>query len=359
MFKVSQHHEYAYRRRLRRRPPQLSKIDILKASVKTVSKEYCQESSICGLKHLVDDTTPFIERLVWIIMLVVSVGCSIALVQITFNKFYSAPLVTTQLPDGIPVDNIIFPAVGLCTNNRISKQAVSELAKSLLKEERNKQYNENEMMTLLAGLGQLYGMSMNVNNVSPIALHNALGEYDVHELMRKLQFSDAYDFPDSPSGSFAMQIVSPSVQVSASFTKASRDIQHVPISLRKCRFYDESSFLSFYTYSDCMLKCRMLFLLDRCNCTPFNMPKINTARTCNMKDVQCLKLYYSQSIAVQPINVETVPEELELNLVNGGIDCPMCYPTCSKTTYGYDFNNVVIYPEFLNTVPDSDRDDWL
>lgn len=64
-------------------------------------------------------------------MLVVGLGCSVALVWMTFNKFYSAPLVTTQLPDGIPVDNIIFPAVGLCTNNRISKQAVSELAKSL------------------------------------------------------------------------------------------------------------------------------------------------------------------------------------------------------------------------------------
>lgn len=35
----------------------------------------------------------------------------------------------------------------------------------------------------------------------------------------QLQFSDAYDFPDSPSGSFAMQIVSPSVQVNIHFLK--------------------------------------------------------------------------------------------------------------------------------------------
>lgn len=55
-----------------------------------------------------------------------------------------------------------------------------------LKEERNKQYNESEMMTLLTGLGQLYGMSININNVSSIALHEALGQYDVHELMRKV-----------------------------------------------------------------------------------------------------------------------------------------------------------------------------
>ncbi|XP_049694451.2 sodium channel protein Nach isoform X1 [Helicoverpa armigera] len=459
MDRISQNYEFEYRRRLRRKAPEPDRLDILKASIKTVSKEYCEESSICGLKHLVDDNTPFVERIIWIVTLVVGLICSISLVWLTFDKYYSAPLVTTQLPEGTPVNKIIFPAVGICTNNRISKRAATELARKLLKAERNQNYTEEEMMSLLYGLGQLYGLgAVNFYNVSPLELHHALGEYDVHELMQsltprcedllvrcvwnteprkcldlfdfrltmngycctfnylrphdtifenvtnssrntdmyrygnksffdfdqglkvllrlnesddffyniplqgaQLQFSDAYDFPDSPSGSFAMQIISPNVQMSvmvtASLTEASRDIQHVPIKLRKCRFYDESSYLPFYTYSDCMLKCRMHFLLDNCNCTPFNMLKMTNARTCNMKDVPCLRSYYSQSIAVRPI-VDHVPPELELDAVNGGIDCPMCNPTCSKTAYSYDFNNVVIYPEYLNTVPDSERDEW-
>lgn len=92
---------------------------------------------------------------------------------------------------------------------------------------------------------------------------------------------------------FSLQMT---VMVSASFTEASRDIQHVPIKLRKCRFYDESTYLPFYTYSDCMLKCRMFFLLKHCNCTPFNMPKIPAERTCNMEDVPCLRTYYCKFI---------------------------------------------------------------
>ncbi|XP_063825535.1 pickpocket protein 28-like [Ostrinia nubilalis] len=148
------------------------------------------------------------------------------------------------------------------------------------------------------------------------------------------------------------------VSVTASFTEASRDIQHVPVKLRQCLFYDESPYLPFYTHSDCMLKCRMLFLLENCNCTPFNMPKMIHARTCDMRDVACLRMYYAQSITVRP-NVEEVPPELELDNVGGGINCPMCYPTCSKTAYNYYFNNINIYPEMLNSVPDSDRDDWL
>lgn len=35
--------------------------------------------------------------------------------------------------------------------------------------------------------------------------------------MSQLQFSDAYDFPDAPSGSFSMQIISPNVQVNCCY----------------------------------------------------------------------------------------------------------------------------------------------
>nr|XP_026492221.1 pickpocket protein 28-like isoform X2 [Vanessa tameamea] len=178
----------------------------------------------------------------------------------------------------------------------------------------------------------------------------------------QLQFSDAYDFPDAPSGSFAMQIVNPSVEmvvfVTASFTEASRDIQHVPTKLRQCLFYDESSYLPFYTHSDCLLKCRMLFLLAKCKCTPFNMPKMVNNRTCDIRDIPCLKIYNAQSTTVRP-NVDMISPELELDMVGGGINCPMCYPSCSKTAYSYDFMNTKIWPDYMNTVPDGDRMDWL
>ncbi|XP_072949205.1 uncharacterized protein [Epargyreus clarus] len=437
-----------------------NKIETLKQSVKTVSKEYCAESSICGLKHLVDENTPCIERVIWIITLIGALIFSVTLVWITFRKYYRAPLVTTQMPEGVFVSNIIFPAVGICTNNRISKQAVTNLARKLLKEERNSKYNEKEMLSLLFGLGMLYNFQpINDKSVQPMQLHRALGDYDVNELMRsltpscedlllrcswnekpmncsdlfdfrltmngycctfnylresditfikdnagsrgtdmykygnkstfdfdqglkvlmrlnesddfyynmplqgaQLQFSDAYDFPDAPSGSFAMQIISPNVQmtvlVTASFTEASRDIQHIPVKLRQCLFYDESPYLPFYTHSDCLLKCRMLFLFENCNCTPFNMPKMVNMRTCDMRDMPCLRIFNIQSMTVRP-PVDPIPPELEMHLAGGGIRCPMCYPSCSKTAYNYDFNNVNIYSDYLNSISDKDRIDWL
>ncbi|CAG4982990.1 unnamed protein product [Parnassius apollo] len=432
MYSNSQLYRRGYRRKAKP-----NELNIIKESAKAVGKEYCIEASINGLKHLVDDNTSWLER-----------------------KYYRAPLVTTQMPEGISVSKIIFPAVGICTNNRISKRATTELARKLLKEERNKMYDAEEMLSLLVGLGSFYNIDpMDDDVVRPMQLHRALGEYDVNELIQsltphcedillrcawnqqpkncsdvfdfrltmngycctfnylrgtddmfmdstestrstdmleygnkssfdfdqglkillllnedddfyyniplqgaQLQLSDIYDFPDAPSGSFSMQIISPNVQmtvmVTASLTVASRDIQHVPVKLRQCLFYDESPYLPYYTYSDCMLKCRMSFLLANCNCTPFNIPKMANTRTCDMRDIPCLRIYYAQSITVRP-NIDQIPVELEMNTVDEGISCPMCYPTCSKTAYNYDFNNVKIYPEYLNTVQDTDRVDWL
>lgn len=73
----------------------------------------------------------FFIRVIWVIVLIIALICSISLVWVTFDKYYSAPLVTTQMPEGISVSKIIFPAVGICSNNRISKRAVTELARDL------------------------------------------------------------------------------------------------------------------------------------------------------------------------------------------------------------------------------------
>ncbi|CAG9102265.1 unnamed protein product [Plutella xylostella] len=450
------------RRRLPRRhaAPRSSKHLVLE-SIKGISKEYCAESSICGLKHLVDVNIPYFERVIWAVTMVGALICSVSLVWMTFTRYYMAPLVTTQVPEGISVSEIIFPAVGICSTNRISKRAVTELAKDLLQEPRNKEYNESEMMSMLLGLGQLYDLQMisSATLSDPEQLHDILGDYDTKTLMRNLtptceslllrcswnekamncselfdfrmtmngycctfnylrdseefddrdnndrnidsynfgnkstfdfdqglkvllrydrsddfyynipllgaqmQFSDAYDFPDAPSGSFSVQIISPSVQmtvlVTASLTEASRDIEHVSVNVRGCLFHDESSYLPFYTHSDCMLKCRMLFLVKKCNCTPFNMPSMRGIRTCNLADVHCLRIYYAQSITVRP-DLRVPPPELELDLVRGGIACPQCLPTCSKTAYNYEFNNVKMDPDTLNN-PSSiyDREAWL
>lgn len=47
-----------------RRSKKESELDTLKDSFISVSKKYCAESSLCGLKHLVSDDTSLVERYV-------------------------------------------------------------------------------------------------------------------------------------------------------------------------------------------------------------------------------------------------------------------------------------------------------
>lgn len=47
-----------------RRKHNLHNYEIIMQSLKTVTKQYCVESSICGLKHLVSNNVSYYERCV-------------------------------------------------------------------------------------------------------------------------------------------------------------------------------------------------------------------------------------------------------------------------------------------------------
>lgn len=72
-----------------------------------------------------------------------------------------------------------------------------------LQEERNKNYTEKQMLSLLVGLGLLYNQQpMNEKLVEPMKLHRALGDYDVNELMRNvsIQFVQVINMRPVASG---------------------------------------------------------------------------------------------------------------------------------------------------------------
>lgn len=46
----------------------------------------------------------------------------------------------------------------------------------------------------------------------------------------QMQFSDAYDFPDAPSGSFAAQIISPKVEVNNKVVSLALSYPPAPIN---------------------------------------------------------------------------------------------------------------------------------
>lgn len=86
-----------------------------------------------------------------------------------------------------------------------------------------------------------------------------------------------HDYPDMTSGGVIDFLVSPrkhrSVELEAIVFYSIRNIIPYPLEKRDCVFQDEmTSFHMFYTYSDCIVDCKIEDIWNICRCVPFFLP---------------------------------------------------------------------------------------
>lgn len=79
---------------------------------------------IHGYKYLVMKNRPLIEKVIWACVLFSVSSFTAWTVLYMYMPFLNTPTLTTELPEWIPVNQIPFPSVAFCSNNRISKKAL-------------------------------------------------------------------------------------------------------------------------------------------------------------------------------------------------------------------------------------------
>lgn len=89
------------------------------------------------------------------------------------------------------------------------------------------------------------------------------------------------DYPDNPSGGVIEQIISPSTEtylrLDAILFFTPEEIINYPVQKRKCIFNTElQKLFTGYTYSDCIVNCRVEDIWQTCECLPFFFPKRGT-----------------------------------------------------------------------------------
>ncbi|PBC33128.1 Sodium channel protein Nach [Apis cerana cerana] len=124
-----------------------------------------------------------------------------------------------------------------------------------------------------------------------------------------------HDYPDMTSGGVIDFLVSPrkhrSVELEAIVFYSIRNIIPYPLEKRDCVFQDEmTSFHMFYTYSDCIVDCKIEDIWNICRCVPFFLPN----RTKWFSVIPHENLY----------NIEDVKDILS---------CGKCYPECNAVNY--------------------------
>lgn len=99
-------------------PPSSSSRKYLEES-KKLAVEFCDNTSIHGVKYFVGSNRALIEKVWWIVVFLLSLyGCG-RLIQTVYIKWDREPVIVTFAQKPTPVFQIPFPAVTICPETKV------------------------------------------------------------------------------------------------------------------------------------------------------------------------------------------------------------------------------------------------
>ncbi|XP_018403978.1 PREDICTED: sodium channel protein Nach-like [Cyphomyrmex costatus] len=150
------------------------------------------------------------------------------------------------------------------------------------------------------------------------------------------------DYPDKTSGGvtevLAMPLSETFLDMVATLFVSTAFIKNFPRNKRNCVFSDEGKLISgntMYTYSDCIVDCKVYYIQKHCGCRPFFYPrrgkKDYSSRICNSLDNRCLIRHKANWSAILPHEEEHTNFEKE----ERALHCYNCYASCNDD-FDYD-----------------------
>uniref|UniRef100_A0A1I8MGJ9 Amiloride-sensitive sodium channel n=1 Tax=Musca domestica TaxID=7370 RepID=A0A1I8MGJ9_MUSDO len=296
-------------------------------------------------------------------------------------------LLTTSIYDPIyPISDVSFPAVSICSMNRISNESAKLYARELQRKDPRKRsaeyfygqikylqynyYEPGEMPDYEKALKfqrflDIYDrkddelffntrrrMAMLTPNCSSILKVCRLGGEDADCLREFTETFTArglcctfnrnrnsHTAPDPSSGSVEVRIVEGGkntfLALKPRIFQTIDEVRYYKPEVRNCMFNDElpDVFGKSYTYSNCISYCRTRSQVVLCECLPFMANSLNISSStafCTLQHRGCLMRYDFKwyNVMTQRTNTVGLDREMEDSLY-----CPYCLPTCSETQY--------------------------
>uniref|UniRef100_A0A336MKD3 CSON000509 protein n=1 Tax=Culicoides sonorensis TaxID=179676 RepID=A0A336MKD3_CULSO len=176
---------------------------------------------------------------------------------------------------------------------------------------------------------------------------------------------DTMEFSDITTGNTRTEIIDPGsenfIRISINVYEAEPEVKNYAVEKRDCKFKDEDfdEFKGRYTYTECLIKCKMRSIIDLCGCIPFYFPinhadiVTNTTIRCTLQHVPCLNKYRIKWRTITPSvqGINGLQQEYQDSL-----NCPQCFALCSYTQYNLEttFNPIIKNPSggILSTFKD-------
>ncbi|XP_032521244.2 pickpocket protein 28-like isoform X1 [Danaus plexippus] len=159
----------------------------LRSSFRYTIRQYMRNSSIKGIRYVTDRRHPRLVRFCYaLVILIATVGMCV-LIPVTLSSSGQSSLSVSQELDVFPLSEVDFPAVGLCSSGRISRESRDEYAAYLHSLDKNSTFTLNQIKTnLLAFLGIIHLSASTYDPKFLDFLKEKLGEINVTDILYQL-----------------------------------------------------------------------------------------------------------------------------------------------------------------------------
>ena len=79
-----------------------------------IIREYTENTTIHGINYIFESGIPIIERLLWIVAMIIMLIFASFLSLSAYKEWEDHPVVTTVMSTGKPIEEIEFPAITIC-----------------------------------------------------------------------------------------------------------------------------------------------------------------------------------------------------------------------------------------------------
>ncbi|CAK1542136.1 unnamed protein product [Leptosia nina] len=120
-------------------------------------------------------------------------------------------------------------------------------------------------------------------------------------------------------------------------TRISEELRQMPLAIRKCRFINEATSARYpiYSYSHCILECRIDVIKTLCGCVPHFYKPLAHENICHIEQLKCLVKYKKEILTLS----SSEATKKYPNLPSNSRDCG-CLSTCELDQYHKDREDV-------------------
>ena len=197
--------------------------ELVKSKLSLLSKwkEFAANTTVHGLRHVVQASLPACRRLVWAILLFAALGAYLYNSTISFKKYISRPI-RTEISQETPRDGLKFPAVTICNLNQFMKTNCSEhhfipvVTNSGICYTFNSGYNGSTKSELFHSFyeGSYFGLAIALNvqtNESTFSASSSGLAVNVHEQDTYVNYHTAFKVQPGAHASVAIKMTQVSI----------------------------------------------------------------------------------------------------------------------------------------------------